>query len=166
MSDILSRASHPWSMDGVTARELLGEALSEIVRLRSIIRPGDAAAYEESHAGKDAEIKRLREIVDDINNSTRITMDERCTLDEKHCTCVPILRAEIARLTAQLEATAENRKVELDRIKRLTAQVEALRAVLVARDAMHNSYNFEQDRERLAKYREELDRARALGAIE
>ncbi len=43
-------------------------------------------------------IAELEEWKADVENSYRITMDEKCTADEKHCTCVPILKQRIAKL--------------------------------------------------------------------
>ena len=45
-------------------------------------------------------IKALEFYKDDIENATRMALDERCSLDQKHCTCVPLLRFEIDRLQA------------------------------------------------------------------
>jgi hypothetical protein len=45
-----------------------------------------------------AEIKSLKQYKADIDEAHKQVMSESCPPDEKHCTCVPILRAEIARL--------------------------------------------------------------------
>ena len=45
-------------------------------------------------------IKALEFYKDDIENATRMALDERCSLDQKHCTCVPLLRFENTRLQA------------------------------------------------------------------
>jgi len=48
-----------------------------------------------------AEVERLRATLDDINETHRIVMNELCASDEKHCTCVPILREENERLLTE-----------------------------------------------------------------
>ena len=45
-----------------------------------------------------AELKRLREWKTDVEDSTRASMDETCDANERHCTCVPLLRRELKRL--------------------------------------------------------------------
>lgn len=51
------------------------------------------------------ELHGLRSKLDDLEwehdqsiRVTRMVMDEKCPSDEHHCTCVPILREEVARL--------------------------------------------------------------------
>lgn len=52
---------------------------------------------------EEAEVKDLREFKRDIEEiSARVANDE-CAKDEKHCTCVPFLRAEVNRLEAAVE---------------------------------------------------------------
>lgn len=46
----------------------------------------------------DAENERLRKELSDIKDAHQTVMSERCPEDEKHCACVPTLRAEIKRL--------------------------------------------------------------------
>ena len=50
----------------------------------------------------------------DIHNSHKFIMDEKCSSQEKHCGCVPLLRAELTALKAanelQLQALIENKK--------------------------------------------------------
>ena len=49
----------------------------------------------------EQEVERLRETLDEITERHVRVMEERCPTDERHCTCVPMLRGEIERL--QLE---------------------------------------------------------------
>ena len=53
-------------------------------------------------AQKDAEIERLREIIDDYRESISKVLDDRCPADECHCGCVPILQNEVERLREAL----------------------------------------------------------------
>ena len=50
----------------------------------------------------------------DIHNSHKFIMDEKCSSQEKHCGCVPLLRAELTALKAAnelpLQAPIENKK--------------------------------------------------------
>lgn len=41
----------------------------------------------------------------DVENSIKAAMDEKCDAYERHCTCVPLLRTEVAELKAQLADT-------------------------------------------------------------
>ena len=64
-------------------------------------------ALSESQADVPAlcrEVERLREKVQDYKDDIRKTLDDRGADDEVHCSCVPALRGEIARLRAQLTA--------------------------------------------------------------
>ena len=45
-----------------------------------------------------AELKRLREWKTDVEDSIKAAMDETCDANERHCTCVPLLRREVKRL--------------------------------------------------------------------
>ena len=55
-----------------------------------------------------AEIERLKERIEDYEDSYRCVIDEKCAGDEMHCTCVPNLRRRIAELEKQLaEAKAK-----------------------------------------------------------
>ena len=47
------------------------------------------------------ENEQLRAYKADIENATTGAMDESCDANERHCTCVPLLRAEINRLQEQ-----------------------------------------------------------------
>lgn len=50
----------------------------------------------ESHiAALRAENERLRDYKEDVENAVKMSLDEVCTADEKHCTCVPLLRQEV-----------------------------------------------------------------------
>uniref|UniRef100_A0A6M3LTK3 Putative transcriptional regulator n=1 Tax=viral metagenome TaxID=1070528 RepID=A0A6M3LTK3_9ZZZZ len=63
----------------------------------------------------------------DIHNSHKFIMDEKCSSQEKHCGCVPLLRAELTALKAanelQLQALIENQKDTI-RAKRELAELE------------------------------------------
>ena len=68
--------------------------------------PGYDQTPEQAHK----EIMHLRGLVEeleaykaDIENSTKMALDESCTADEKHCTCVPLLRKRVAELEAVVE---------------------------------------------------------------
>lgn len=49
----------------------------------------------------EAEVKRLQDWKADVEDSTRMAMDEECILNERHCTCVPLLRDEVKRLRGE-----------------------------------------------------------------
>ena len=53
-------------------------------------------------AGADAEIAELRAYKAEIENATKAALDEDCAAGEKHCACVPLLRAEVKRLKEKL----------------------------------------------------------------
>jgi len=54
-----------------------------------------------------AENERLTKALDDYHATFERVMNEQCPTDEKHCGCVPILRAEIERLRGALEGYAK-----------------------------------------------------------
>jgi len=45
---------------------------------------------------REKELAELREWKADVEDSHKRVMSEQCPTDEQHCTCVPILRAELA----------------------------------------------------------------------
>jgi len=45
-----------------------------------------------------AEVERLRERIADFEDDFRKVTSETCAPDERHCSCVPHLRAEVERL--------------------------------------------------------------------
>lgn len=49
-----------------------------------------------------AEVERLREWKADCEASFRETVEEPCPPDERHCACVPPLRAVVAELRARI----------------------------------------------------------------
>lgn len=53
---------------------------------------------DQTIAALRSELADLRQWKSDVEESHRQVMDERCPSDEQHCTCVPILRREIAEL--------------------------------------------------------------------
>lgn len=50
------------------------------------------------------ELEELRDWKADVEESYRKVMQEKCPTDEQHCTCVPILRAEIKKTQRVCEA--------------------------------------------------------------
>lgn len=54
------------------------------------------------------ELLLLRAYRDDVANSIQHALDETCTADEKHCTCVPYLRTKVAELRATLRCVLDN----------------------------------------------------------
>ena len=71
----------------------------------------------------------------DIHNSHKFIMDEKCSSQEKHCGCVPLLRAELTALKTanelQLQATIENQnKFLLDKLRDLQRRFNELKTEL------------------------------------
>uniref|UniRef100_A0A6M3JNM9 Uncharacterized protein n=2 Tax=viral metagenome TaxID=1070528 RepID=A0A6M3JNM9_9ZZZZ len=60
------------------------------------------------------DLEKVQAELADIHNSHKFIMDEKCSSQEKHCGCVPLLRAELTALKAanelQLQALIENKK--------------------------------------------------------
>lgn len=75
--------------------------VKEIDRLRSMISPGDAAAYEESHAAKDAEIAALRSRLAALAEKARAVVEAHWNDCE--------VRAAVRALEAALTAAPESR---------------------------------------------------------
>lgn len=55
----------------------------------------------------DLELEELREWKADIEESWQRIMKEQCPSDERHCTCVPFLRMEIAKLREVIKYTLD-----------------------------------------------------------
>ena len=64
-------------------------AISEIEQLKNEL--ARIAALEKEN-------KELSDYKADVENATKCAMDEKCDCDERHCSCVPLLRAEVERL--------------------------------------------------------------------
>ena len=65
----------------------------------------EIAELERAHLAAVATIAALTKDRDelhawkeDVKNAFRMTMDEACSGDQKHCTCVPLLKLEIKRI--------------------------------------------------------------------
>ena len=65
----------------------------------------EIAELERAHLAAVATIAALTKDRDelhawkeDVENAFRMTMDEACSGDQKHCTCVPLLKLEIKRI--------------------------------------------------------------------
>ena len=89
-------------------------------------------ALQRDLAARDATIAEMRERVKDYEDDYAAVVDEPCAPDEKHCTCVPILRRRIKELTA-----AEAKRFDLacawrDTAEHIKAERDALRAKLEA----------------------------------
>ena len=88
-------------------RHLAGALLDRVMELDP-----SATAWRESlverwpwlEGSRDAadEINRLQSLLDEITDAHRVVMDEKCHADERHCTCVPVLRKENERLQSRL----------------------------------------------------------------
>jgi len=61
--------------------------------------PGDLAALV-------AEVERLRERIADFEDDFRKVTSGMCAPDERHCSCVPHLRAEVSRLRSETSGDA------------------------------------------------------------
>jgi len=97
--------AHSDADDGIS----VGQAV-ELVR-EMALRAVDKAVAEER-----AEVARLRERVEDYEDDVRRVLEDRGASDEAHCSCVPVLRAEVARLQAALEeANAEVQDLQMQR---------------------------------------------------
>ena len=84
---------------------------------------GDWVRYEDYEKGITAlralaaDNERLRERLDDYRDDYIAVMNENCAGDEKHCSCVPVLRTELA----ALRAVADDRDAARAEIERLRA---------------------------------------------
>ena len=56
----------------------------------------------------EADLHDLRLYKEDIEQTHRMVMEEKCPTDEVHCCCVPILRREIAGLSLTLDFVSSN----------------------------------------------------------
>jgi hypothetical protein len=65
-------------------REVDAECLLEMI-----------ASYHKRVETAESELAPLRAYKADIEAATKMIMDEKCPSDEKHCTCVPLLRAKL-----------------------------------------------------------------------
>jgi len=78
----------------IQEQRVLGRAL-ELVKEKKAKLESENERLREENA-------ELREWKADVEDAFHVTMDERCTEDEQHCTCVPHLRRRIKELEAQL----------------------------------------------------------------
>jgi chromosome segregation ATPase len=116
------------------AIKLLTETETERDRLRE-----DQATDRDQIACQARLIEQLREQLADIENATKAALDERCDADEKHCSCVPLLRAEVKRLTKAL-ADADRDECCTAYKAQQRAEVERLRAELARAKADAETY--------------------------
>jgi hypothetical protein len=87
-------------------------------RAVELVREMALRAVDKAVAEERAEVVRLRERVEDYEDDVRRVLEDRGASDEVHCSCVPVLRAEVARLQAALEkAVAEERAAVVERLE-------------------------------------------------
>jgi chromosome segregation ATPase len=125
---------------------------------------GSVTRYYRNPDGPEAadEIERLRDRVKDYEDSARITLDDCGAPDEKHCSCVPTLRAEIERLRAEVEQQRLELGITEDaagmlesEVMQLRAEVETIKASCAS--AAKDAVRFQDERDAL---RALLNRAR------
>lgn len=79
---------------------------------------------------QDNKIKELQAEVDDWRNTQNSVMSEKCPTDEVHCTCVPMLKAEVEKLKlsiAILESPKDDREARhILKITELQSGIERL----------------------------------------
>lgn len=81
----------------------------------------------------------------DIANSIRMATDEECTSDEKHCTCVPLLREKLAERESEICNESYFLQVERERCAELEAEREALRVIVGNDEQMEERYQLLMD---------------------
>lgn len=62
-------------------------------------------------AAVEAENERLRAFQSDIENATRGACDERCDCNERHCSCVPLLRSALQRARELLRESVQECRI-------------------------------------------------------
>lgn len=86
--------------------ELVRESIIALVA-EQVEKVKDVGVQELSWSAKDwrhlleaerAKVSDLQEWLDDYENEARRIMNEECAPDERHCSCVPALKAEMERL--------------------------------------------------------------------
>lgn len=97
--------------DELTAACMIGAEKGK-EKLAAITRERDALRVE---------LDKLREYKAEIAASTKRIMNEKCHTDEIHCSCVPLLRAEVERLTELLKADTDAKKMRVEMGKSETA---------------------------------------------
>jgi len=82
------------------------ERLKLIEKAYSSVLP-DYLEYKHKNEELREEKKRLKSELDDINDSFKTVMDEKCAKDEVHCTCVPHFKRGVAELRYTLREVVE-----------------------------------------------------------
>ena len=67
-----------------------------------VISPGFRPQVERKLLDLRARLAEAEDWRADVENAMAGAMDERCDLSERHCTCVPLLRAKVAEAEAAL----------------------------------------------------------------
>ena len=98
-------------IDAIRARgKITRDGFYHVVGVHYVLREADFDALV-------AEVKRLRERISDFEDDFRKVTSETCAPDERHCSCVPHLRADVKReraaVVAFMRATPE---VEFDEL--------------------------------------------------
>jgi len=78
---------------------------------------------------REKELAELREWKADVEDSHKRVMSEQCPTDEQHCTCVPILRAELAEVKEALASWQNEAIQSRATIKLLTESTKELSAL-------------------------------------
>ena len=124
----------------IDLRAILGRAATVDWWLEKPARTGARIAMARSASQADVpalcdEVERLRDTVQDYRDDIRKTLDDRGADDEVHCSCVPALRGEIARLRAQLDAVMEAVDAEQEDIPHFGAAIRFAKSSIKTRIA-------------------------------
>lgn len=107
----------------------------------------DHRHYQSLHYHREKEVEaellrrydELENYKEDIEDACKMAMDEVCTADEKHCTCVPLLRLKISELERYFKQSNELLKNLNDENDELEKKVARLNLML------ENSYKAVRD---------------------
>lgn len=88
--------------------------MNEAIAKAEWLRTDRVAELERELAEVTAERDALKAEIEDIKNATLAAMDESCDCNERHCSCVPLLRAEVKRLTKERDHSLAAMTAERD----------------------------------------------------
>jgi len=93
--------------------------MNRIDKIRKSIKAGEETDYVIDCEFLLTELDSTKKKLQDIIDAYKTTMDEKCTLNEMHCTCVPFLRKHIKELesrNAKIDDELQDTKFYLDQL--------------------------------------------------
>jgi len=144
MSDI-QKSLNEWEahwQERITILETLNRELQNLVTIYEEAEP----KYRSERDVLKAENARLLETLDYYSEDYKKIINEECPTDEKHCSCVPVLRQELEKSMELLRHEVKRRMIATEKSAKIANKLAEQKALYERSLLFANSYRDECDR--------------------